>query len=143
MFAAVASHQMDRGFCQVKTYIHDERLQDPPLLVLPHCFQSRIGGFYPPDATPAYELSKDTIGNYIKLAKEFRKPHIQFLRAADYLESLCQDFGGARRVKLKRFTWLQQERWCAPPATCPSPTGNEQYEHLPKTSWSLKAHFKW
>lgn len=126
-------------FCLVKTYIHDAKLQQAPLLVIPHKFCNRLTGHYPSTLKPRWHMSKQKQENYEKLAPLLRRPITYYPRAADYIDVLLNS--ADREVSMPRLSWLQ--RALLPRAPVTVPTGNEVYEHLPQTAWKLEAQLTW
>jgi hypothetical protein len=65
-------------FCLVKTYIHDTKLMQDPVLVLPATFKSRVHGTYPSELFPRTELVKKRRDNYESLATLLVRPESSY-----------------------------------------------------------------
>jgi hypothetical protein len=65
-------------FCLVKTYIHDTKLMQDPVLVLPVVFKSRVNGKYPLELFPRTQLVKKRRDNYESLATLLVRPESSY-----------------------------------------------------------------
>jgi hypothetical protein len=65
-------------FCLVKTYIHDTKLMQDPVLVLPAAFKSRVNGKYPSELFPRTQLVKQRRDNYESLATLLVRPESSY-----------------------------------------------------------------
>jgi hypothetical protein len=65
-------------FCLVKTYIHDTKLMQDPVLVLPAAFKSRVNGIYPSELFPRTQLVKKRRDNYENLATLLVRPESSY-----------------------------------------------------------------
>ena len=126
-------------FVLVKTYIHDTKLAQAPLLVWPAHFKDRVVGDYPSDLVPNTQLPADAVKGLQHLAAELLKPVTHYPRAADYIKSLCSPREGTA-VTMPRLRWLTTPSTPRSPITVP--TENKYYEHLPKTTWQMQVRFK-
>ena len=125
-------------FCCVKTYMHDSRLQQPPLCVLP---ASRVRGSgvpaspttMMPRVPPTAAKKKDLRDLAAILRGEVYNLH----RGADALDALAD---GPPAVVFPPSPWLGSST--PDPMTRIIPSTNELFPHLPDSSWHLLVRFK-
>ena len=125
-------------FCCVKTYMHSNHLQQPPLMVLP-AKRVRAGDL---SSTPTSILDRERFSlerrdELLGLAELLRRPAFNLQRGADALEQLV---AGPGQVELPESPWLASDArdYYSPLVS----SGNELYPHLPDSSWHLLVRFK-
>jgi hypothetical protein len=106
--AEVTKGALGDVFCLVKTYIHDTKLMQDPLLVLPEAFLSRVKGHYPQDLLAEKAVPKLVKENYQKLAELLLRPVSLYPKAAEYMQWLCKDHTG-NRVRVSSLAWLRRQ----------------------------------
>ena len=127
-------------FCLVKTYMHDAQLQQPPLMVLPAEFRTRVTTYHPATLRPRTALTRIEVDNLQKMVRLLSRPITFYPRAVEYFRTLLS-FTDNQAVQMPVLTWLQRDR--PPPTPVQIPTGNEHYDHLPQTSWRMTVKLKW
>ena len=130
-------------FCLTKVYMHETKLHQPPLMVLP----GAKAGLVLPRAGPSSlketrECPHDKRRSDLRdMAQELRNPANRLLQyylpaTADYYDALVQ---GSQRRMPARSVFLASSR-CVGRGI--QPTGNEQFPHLPHSAWRLMVRFK-
>ena len=130
-------------FCLTKVFMHETRLHQPPLLVLPG---AKAGLVVPRSGPPGLKETRecphgDRRKDLRDMAAELRKPANRLLQyylpaTADYYDALVQ---GSLRHMPARSVFLASPRFAGANV---QPTGNEQFPHLPHSAWRLMVRFK-
>ena len=126
----LGGHNDDVMVC-VKTYMHDQNLQQAPVLVLPHGRAAAIVQMVPPQVVDRLPLSEDQIRNYMKLSKMCENYGLH--QAADAMSALVKD----RSFAIPQLRWLQDRDVQVRRGN--SDGGHPYFPHLPKTSFHLFA----
>lgn len=125
-------------FCCVKTYMHDDHLQQAPVLVLPadRVRSSGVSGS-PRTAIPRAPLSDARKADLRDLATALRQTVYNLQRGADALDELA---AGPPAIVFPSSQWLESAVF--DPRAVLAPSRNELFPHLPDSSWHLMVRFK-
>jgi hypothetical protein len=74
-------------FCLVKTYIHDTKLMQDPVFVLPAAFKARVNGVYPVELFPRTQLVKKRRDNYESLATLLVRPESSYPKVEEMVNA--------------------------------------------------------
>lgn len=125
-------------FCCVKTYMHDTRLQQPPVLVLP---ARRVRGSGVP-ASPTTMVPREPL-SFVQqrtlrdLAALLREDPYNLHTGADALDALA---AGPPPQIFPPAQWLESQAF--DPQVLIVNSGNELFPHLPDASWHVMVRFK-
>ena len=122
----------------VKTYMHDSRLQQAPVLVLPaeRVRSSGVTGS-PTTMLPREPLNDDAQKKLRDLAAALRQTMYDLQRGADALDALA---AGPPAPVFPPSPWLESP--ILDPRQLIVQSGNELFPHLPDASWHLMVRFK-
>ena len=124
-------------FCCVKTYMHSNTLQQPPVLVLPLVRQNLIVSQRPGVFEEETPMDEKRASHLHDMAVFLREEPYGLSEAADDLETLIR---GPPVPDLPPTPWLEEP--LPAPTQGLASTGNELFPHLPETSWHLLVKFK-
>jgi len=89
---------------------------------------------------PRAALTLAEADNLKKLCVLLSRPISFYPRAVAYMENLLS-FSGGQRVQMPILNWLRRDMPARDPVRIT--TGNEEFEHLPQTSWRLTVKHQW
>lgn len=89
---------------------------------------------------PRNALTADEVKNFKTLAELLGRPISFYPRTVTYIRRLLTIAAG-EIVLMPVLTWLQRDMPVHEPVQIS--TGNQEFEHLPQTSWRLTVKHRW